>query len=593
MSFLIEEKTILQDRYLIKEMLGKGGMGAIYLAEDTRLDCEIAIKQTLLDNEDECLQAFFQEARLLANLNHPALPKVFDFFHDEQGEFLVMELIRGDDLEDLRKKRGGKLSLSEIQDLAKQLFNVVDYLHNQKTPVIHKDIKPANLKLDEHGNIKLLDFGLAKGSAGLMTEYNRSILLGGTPAFAPPEQLDGEVTDIRSDIFSIGATIYCLLTAQYPPNALNKRALSIIRGNGDPLKLISDLNSEVPQELALIINKSMSLSPDERFQNVNELKTSFDNFFENHFSTQNLLKKKAEEYFDLALNCKTNDFDCQILYYSKAIEFNPNLYGAYLNRSVANLNKGNLGNALQDTNFAIKLNPNNLGAYVNRGLILEKLNNLTEALANYNKAIELNPRFSTAFYNRALIFKKLRKFKDAIKDLDMAISIENNNSQYYFERAKLNSRHTFIWQKALEDLNKAISLNPQNSDFFNERADIYKYICKYELAINDCEVALKLNPRSAMAYLLKGLTYWEKGDMTLVLENLGKAIELEPNYKNAYSWRAQFLSKQEKYNEALRDYDFLINLEPTKWNYLKRADIYKKLGNLYMAYQDENTANSL
>lgn len=267
---LVEDKASrkVQDKHI----LGKGGMGAVYLAHDRRLNCVVAVKQTTVPSDILGLDAFRREASLLANLSHPAIPRVQDYFDDNDSYFLVMELVRGDNLEEARNKQGGKLPFEEVLNITFQLFNALSYLHTQEKNVIHRDIKPANLKLTAHGQLKLLDFGLAKGSAGLMTTNLDSILKGGTPAYAPPEQLKYFSTDARSDLFSAAATLYHLTVGERPAHCLIDREFAIQKGISDPLRLANEVNSNVPPEFALILHQALSLSPDKRPQSAANVK---------------------------------------------------------------------------------------------------------------------------------------------------------------------------------------------------------------------------------------------------------------------------------------------------------------------------------
>src|SRR3982751_6821309 len=212
---MLPNKTLLQGRYLIIEQIGRGGMGAVYNDTDTRLRSTIALKETLVGGE-MLLKAFEREAQLLAGLRHPALPRVSDHFIDDSGQFLVMEFIPGD-------------------DLAPLLLNALDYLHSRQPPVVHRDIKPQNMKLTDRGEIILLDFGLAKGAAMQTRVTGTSSIFGYTPHYAPLEQIQGTGTDPRSDLYSLAATMYHLLTSQAPIDALT-RAAAKINDEPDPLQ---------------------------------------------------------------------------------------------------------------------------------------------------------------------------------------------------------------------------------------------------------------------------------------------------------------------------------------------------------------------
>jgi serine/threonine protein kinase len=263
-------RTILQNRYRVISRLdinadgkGKGGMGAVYLAEDFHYRRECAVKQTYFGKDADLAKAFRREAALLAHLEHPSLPGVIDYFLEGEDQFLVMKLIRGDDLDDLLSQHGGRLPVEMVLNLAEKLLAVLDYLHSRKPPVIHRDIKPSNLKLTPNGQLMLLDFGIAKGTVGLMTQSDGSINAW-TADYAPPEQMEGTGTEARSDLYSFGATFYHLLTGKKPPQALKMRAFQMATGKPDPLQPIHQLNSEVPVEISNIFIQTLSLDIEKR-----------------------------------------------------------------------------------------------------------------------------------------------------------------------------------------------------------------------------------------------------------------------------------------------------------------------------------------
>src|SRR6185369_10535719 len=221
---MLTEGTILQSRYRIIRQLGQGGMGAVYEAVDERLDTTVALKETLFTDE-KLRKQFEREARLLARLHHPALPRVSDHFNEGEGQFLVMQYIAGEDLAEMLTQRNAPFPQEEVLRWADQLCDALDYLHTQEPQIIHRDIKPQNLKLTARGQIVLLDFGLAKGSVGLMTAVTTSAsIFGYTPNYAPLEQVQGLGTDARSDIYALAATLFHLLTNVKPPDALSRAA---------------------------------------------------------------------------------------------------------------------------------------------------------------------------------------------------------------------------------------------------------------------------------------------------------------------------------------------------------------------------------
>lgn len=258
---MLKIDTVLQNRYQILRTIGKGGMGAVYLAQDARLGTRVALKETFFA-EDVMRRAFEREARLLAALRHPALPSVIDHFTENEGQFLVMEFIAGDDLETLLERRTENFSVAEVLAWGIQLLEVLTYLHGQDLPVIHRDIKPQNLKLSGQ-QIILLDFGLAKGQAQGLTQTSGKSLYGYTAAYAPLEQMRDSGTDARSDIYSWGGTLYHLLTGIAPADAL-LRANAVVGGQPDPLRPAHEINPAVSLTISQLLHQALALHSDQR-----------------------------------------------------------------------------------------------------------------------------------------------------------------------------------------------------------------------------------------------------------------------------------------------------------------------------------------
>ncbi len=271
---MLTPETILQGRYRIIRQLGQGGMGAVYEAVDQRLDATVALKETLFADE-RLRKQFEREARLLARLHHPALPRVSDHFSEDEGQFLVMQFIPGDDLSEMMNRKRGPFPADQVLTWADQLLDALDYLHTQDPQIIHRDIKPQNLKLTSRGQIILLDFGLAKGQSGEISRVTTAAsVFGYTPNYAPLEQIQGLGTDSRSDLYSLGATLYHLMTGVKPPDALT-RAAAVVNGQPDPLALASEVNPAIEKEVDQVLAKSMAQNRDQRFANAAEMRKAF------------------------------------------------------------------------------------------------------------------------------------------------------------------------------------------------------------------------------------------------------------------------------------------------------------------------------
>src|SRR5881394_4180000 len=283
----------LQERYLIGRQLGAGGMGAVYEAVDERLQVTVAIKETLAV-DDRLRRQFEHEARLLAQLNHPALPRVSDYFTEDGRAFLVMQFIAGDDLAQIIAAQPGPLPRGQVIAWADQLLDALIYLHTQKRQIVHRDIKPHNLKLTANGQIALLDFGLAKAHLGDQTTTQSShSIFGYTRRYSPLEQMQDQGTSPQSDIYALGATLYHLLTGEKPADAL-VRAAALANSKDDLLEPADKLNPAVGAELSQILTRAMALDAADRFAGAVEFRDALRLLGRNSVATAEIVSKPSK-----------------------------------------------------------------------------------------------------------------------------------------------------------------------------------------------------------------------------------------------------------------------------------------------------------
>jgi serine/threonine protein kinase len=270
-SSVLAPDAILQNRYRIIRQLGRGGMGAVYEAIDQRLDAVVALKETF-SVDDRLRRQFEQEARLLAQLHHPALPRVSDYFTEGDRAFLVMQFIAGVDLAEIIATQPGPLPRNQVIAWADQLLDALIYLHTRDRQIIHRDIKPHNLKVTANGQIALLDFGLAKAQATDMSGSNSSTsIFGYTRRYSPLEQIQDQGTTPQSDIYALGATLYHLLTGVKPQDAL-ARAAALANSKSDPLRPANEVHRAVGPEIAAILCRAMALSPEGRYATASDFR---------------------------------------------------------------------------------------------------------------------------------------------------------------------------------------------------------------------------------------------------------------------------------------------------------------------------------
>lgn len=262
--------TLLEGRYRIVQLLGRGGMGAVYEAVDERLGITVALKETL-SSESSMRKQFEHEARLLASMQHPALPRVSDHFVEGNRAFLVMQFISGVDLAKIIAQQPGPFPRDQVIAWADQLLDALIYLHSRDRQVIHRDIKPHNLKLAASGQIALLDFGLARAQPADQSLTASRAFFGYTKHYAPLEQIQDQRTDPRSDIYALGATLYHLLTGVKPPDAM-VRATALINAEPDPLQPADQVHPAVGPQIAGILNKAMAQRSEDRFASATEFR---------------------------------------------------------------------------------------------------------------------------------------------------------------------------------------------------------------------------------------------------------------------------------------------------------------------------------
>jgi formylglycine-generating enzyme required for sulfatase activity/serine/threonine protein kinase len=268
---------LLHQRYRIAGLLEQGGFGAVYRAWDISLGHPCAVKENL-DASAEARQQFEREAKILAGLSHPNLPRVTDhFFIAAQGQYLVMDLVEGQDLQAMLDSRGGPLDEAQVVNWAGQVCDALAYLHSQEPPVIHRDVKPANIRITPGGKAMLVDFGIAKVyDPRLKTTLGARAV---TPGYSPFEQYGAGTlrsggfsasegsTDARTDVYALGATLYTLLTGQEPPESIQR----VVR---EPLVLMSRLNPALSTRTVQAIHRAMQMDPEQRFQSAAAFKAA-------------------------------------------------------------------------------------------------------------------------------------------------------------------------------------------------------------------------------------------------------------------------------------------------------------------------------
>ncbi len=255
----LQTGSVLVDRYLIQDVIGVGGMGSVYRARDLHFPNVIklvAVKEMINQARDPLVrqtivQNFEREANILVTLNHPSIPKIFDYFSHEERSYLVLEYVNGKDLEAILNENEGPISEDKVISWAIEICDVLEYLHNHKPePIIFRDMKPSNVMVNQQGHVVLVDFGIAK----MFREGQKGTMIG-TEGYSPPEQYRGEASPL-ADVYALGATLHHLLTRRdprlEPPFSFGERP-------------IRQINSIVSMELETVILTALKYNPQERF----------------------------------------------------------------------------------------------------------------------------------------------------------------------------------------------------------------------------------------------------------------------------------------------------------------------------------------
>lgn len=459
---MAEIGTVIDGKYEILTEIGHGGMSVVYLAMDTHLNKQWAVKEIRKKgngkNDEVIVNSLLAEANMMKRLDHPSLPRIVDIIDNGITIFVVMDYIEGESLDKILAEYGAQPEELVI-GWAKQLCDALYYLHSQKPPIIYRDMKPANVMLKPEGNIKIIDFGIAR-------EYKEQSLADttvlGTKGYAPPEQYSGQ-TDARSDIYALGMTLHHLLTG------IDPRA-------GEAYAPVRMWNPEVSEGMEMIIDKCVQPAPEHRYQNCQDLLYDLEH---PELITKGYKKKQKRK-----LNC---------FIASAAMAFVLAISGVVCNRIAVNMNNSDY-DILVSTSTA---------------------SSLEDKISSYKSAVEIYPERTEAYlkmveaYQDEGVFSKPQNDEflavyNANKDKLDANSIENAELNYkigmlYFNYYAENAEKDYSFSTRVQKAYPFFDENYKNATGFAEQtmSDCYYQICmfykKYILNTTTVEEASKEN----------------------------------------------------------------------------------------------------
>lgn len=442
----LQEGTCVYERYRISRLLGEGGMGAVYLCEDLELTGKVwALKEMTLAHspsvfEEQAIGQFKREVEILATLNHPNLPQISHHFLFEDKYYLVMEYIEGLNLAQVIEERGHPPKEFEVVAWAIQICDVLDYLHTQKpNPIIYRDLKPSNIMLTTHGQIKLIDFGIARFFDPCKVTDTFKM---GSVGFSPPEQYRGKgTTDARSDIYSLGATLHFLLTGRDPQD---EPPFSF-----PPPRTI---NPGLSPKIDRITLKALEYKRENRYNTVAEMKHALEEeeglIWNNPVTKRlittplaaRLLENPAAHRDKVALLVvllfilgAALLIDAVKIYTVTMSNAEKRLAFTHYVRAHNLQDLGHDEEALQEYDRALKKDPDDIHARFCVGLIQKKLTHYGEAERAFLKVIKTDRKCSPAFRELGHIYYLQGRLGESEKNLRLSLEIEpvDLQSHYY------------------------------------------------------------------------------------------------------------------------------------------------------------------
>ncbi|MEH7115079.1 protein kinase [Neobacillus niacini] len=611
---MIEIGSVIDERYEILKEIGRGGMSIVYLAMDNRLNKSLVVKdirKRASSNNELLINSLIVEANMLKVLDHGALPKIYDIIESEGDIYVVMDYIEGESLKE-KLHREKKIPANQVIDWARQLSGVLEYLHTRKPyPIIYRDMKPDNIMLTPEGKIKLIDFGIARE---FKTESSTDTTNLGTKSYAAPEQMSGKQTDARTDVYSLGVTLYHLVTGK----SLNEPPFE--------LKPIRHWDPTLPEGLEHIIIKATQSEPTARYQSCSELSYDLENINKLTEGYKNKLRKKLSIFLIPVVLCLA--FTTTAVFGYKGVkntQFQD--YMGLVNDSSVYLMDGEDKKAIEMLEKAITtVDKSRAEAYVNLLDLYTNRNETDTGLAKIEAYIEdeygnIHENNEVRFKMGMTYFDIKRNYAEALKHFNQVDPDEIPDAQYYEALATTMISMNIDYKEFSENLlefetfNDRLPNERKKIDNYNSLANIY---ISYKGQISDANTkaieivekayeALRLveNENLMLKYELDfeqklAQAFYSRGvnskDKLTAKEDLERAIE---HYQNLWDLNAS--NKEEIlvkigviYQEMGEPARAIKEFQDAIKNYPKSIDAYVKLGNLLLDIEqskDEGSRN--
>jgi len=618
----LPEQTLLNGRYKLETRIGQGGMGAVYKATDTRFNNRaLAIKEMSRaglspSSVQEAEAAFERESHLLADLLHPNLPRIYDHFTEAERSYLVMDFIEGLTIEDyLEQAGGGPLPLEQVLNWGIQLCDVLSYLHNHQPVIIFRDLKPSNVMMSG-SHIYLIDFGIARV---FKPGQSHDTVALGSPGYAAPEQYGKAQSTPRSDIYSLGALLHCLLTGVDPSE--------------QPFffRPPSHLNPTLPQELDTLLLHMLEMKAESRPASAKEVDQALRHIDQQRISgtltttrtyntplpatptissgnpdlqdayrfyTQRRLKDALSSY-DRAL--KVDDRNTQawqgrgltlalskqhreaLASFEQALKIDSAMVAA-LNGKATALNMLHRNQeALELYDRVILQEKDNVIAWNGKGAALSALGQPESALTAFDVALHFDPRMAQAWGNKGLVLRQLKRYHDALRAFDEALALDNNSVIYWNGRGLVLSEMG-SHQDALQAYQEVLMRDPKYAPALCGIGDILYAQHKIGRALEHYQRAIVSDPYFVKAWERQAIVQADMGNFDKALNSYDEALRLDPRYAPAWNGKASTLCQLERYQQALDAYTRALLINP------QVAQAWNGKGNAYYHLEDYTMA---
>ncbi len=612
---------LLANRYQLLSCIGQGGMGAVYKAADTRFNNRpVAIKEMSTAGLpaarlQEAEEAFEREAHLLADLLHPNLPRIYEHFAENDRSYLVMDFIDGQTLEEYLAKIGGKqLPVEQVVKWAEQLCDVLNYLHSHQPPIVFRDLKPANVMVDDSGHIYLIDFGIAR--IFKPGKQHDTVALG-SPGFAAPEQYGKAQSTPRSDIYSLGALMHYLLTGSDPSE--------------QPFffRPASELNPAVSPALSLLLKQMLEMDSERRPASAQVVWQALEQAAANKatptslgttgtyatadpllaeayraYTSRNLdeaiklysraLQKDnknplAWQGYGLTQGSRLQHQDA-LTSFERALQLDPTLIASWNGKGTALSRLRRHQEALVSFERAIELDPNNAASWNGKGATLNALGRARQALDAFEMALRLDPRLVQAWNNKGLVLNELGRYKEAQQAFEELLDLDRNNAHALFGKGQALYAQRRLKQ-GLQYFDMALAIDDTFAEAWSRRGNVLDELGNYNAALNSYDRALRLNRRLAAAWNGKGGVLRQLGQPFEALKAYNYAIDIDQKYALAWNGKGNAHYTLGNFSEALNAYQRALQLNPrltTAWH--NQSLVLNRLGRYEEALRSANEA---